>query len=395
MRFQHGQERPPARRIVADADWPSLRGTRFVRSNARMSRRCLISASGWAQLIWMTVRTRLSRWIYGALAAVGTVAAALYAISVFSVAATRLEVALLVFTTAAAVIGYLGLIVSYRLYRLEVGKVPKPDLAILDDGKTTKRWEVQIELLAVDESEVAAAVSRETRAMEASIAKVEEPRANRPSNSIIDFDVAGHINDDAMKKYRTEVSDYLKTYEMCLRAKRVFDALSARSRDVTFAFTNDRAGVPAEGVRVIIHVPDEVRVLERSQFPENPVMPRRPKPPRSHSLLGDIAGLGRGFDTSSLLSSMRPLPVIPGRPGNVSWPTIRSGTSTEIAFKVEEILHNIGDDSHEHPVVLAFPRAGTWTIRYEMHARNLPSPKRGELTITTTVKAPSVAAKDA
>jgi hypothetical protein len=27
--------RIPSRRIVADADWPSRRGTRFVRSNAR------------------------------------------------------------------------------------------------------------------------------------------------------------------------------------------------------------------------------------------------------------------------------------------------------------------------------------------------------------------------
>jgi hypothetical protein len=41
--------------------------------------------------------------------------------------------------------------------------------------------------------------------------------------------------------------------------------------------------------------------------------------------------------------------------------------------------------------VLVFPRAATWTIRYEVHARNLPNPKRGELTITTTAKAPPVA----
>jgi hypothetical protein len=38
----------------------------------------------------MTLRTRLSRWIYGSLAVAGTVAAVLYAISVASAAKTVL-----------------------------------------------------------------------------------------------------------------------------------------------------------------------------------------------------------------------------------------------------------------------------------------------------------------
>ena len=341
----------------------------------------------------MTGRARLSGWLYGAIAAVGTVAAALYAISVFSVASTRLEVALLVFTTAAAVIGYLGLIVSYGLYRLEVGKVPKPDLSILDDGKMTRRMEIAIELLdSADDSELAAQLARETEEMEASIAKVEEPRANRSSNLITNFDVARHISDDDMAKYRAEVTDYLGTYEARLRDKRAFDAVMARSREVIFAFTNDRAGVPADSVRAIIHVPDGVRVIEREDVPEDPRMPRRPKPPRAHSMFSAIEAMTRGLDAASLdlRPMIRPTPII-GRPRNVSGPTIRSGSSTEILFTVGEILHNMHVDSHENPVVFVFPRSGTWVLPYEVHARNLPTLKRGELTITTTVKAPAAA----
>jgi hypothetical protein len=151
----------------------------------------------------MTRRTRISGGIYSVFAVVGTVAAILYAISVSSAAKTSLDVALLVFTCAAAVIGYLGLIVTWRSYRLEVGRVPKPDLAILDDGKTTTRREIAIELLdSEDDSEVAARLARETEAMEESIAKVEQPRAKRSSNLITNFDVTGHISDDAMAKYR-------------------------------------------------------------------------------------------------------------------------------------------------------------------------------------------------
>jgi hypothetical protein len=162
----------------------------------------------------------------------------------------------------------------------------------------------------------------------------------------------------------------------------------ARSCEVIFAFTNDRAGVPADGVRAIIHVPDGVRACERSDVPEDPGMPGRPKPPRAQSMFDTIAGISRGLDFGPLMPSFRSVPIV-GRARNVSAPTIRSGSSTEIEFTVGEILHNLKADSRENPVVFVFPRAGGWTIPYEVHARNLPNPKRGELTITTTVKAPS------
>jgi hypothetical protein len=230
--------------------------------------------------------------------------------------------------------------------------------------------------------------------MDASMARVEQSRANRPSSSILNFGMTSQISDDAVAQYRAEVTEYLKSYETHLRDKRVFDAVRARSREVTFAFTNDRAGVPAEGVRAIIHVPDEVRVIKRSEFPEDPGMPGRPKPPRAHSILDTIPAVNRGLDLP-FMPAMRAMPTM-GRPRNVSPPTIRSGGSTEIEFTVGEILHNLQEDSNENPLVFVFPRAATWTIPYEMHARNLPSPKRGELTIRTTVKAPAVVtAKDA
>jgi hypothetical protein len=337
----------------------------------------------------MTFR-RVRLIVFGLFAVVGTIAAVLIAIGVAPTAKTSLEVALLGFACAAAVSGFLGLIVSWLSYRLDAGRVPKPDLAILDDGKTTRRLEIAIELLdSKDDSELAAQLARETEAMEASIAKVEQPRAKRTSNLITNFDVAGHISDDDMAKYRAEVTDYLETYEARLRDKRAFDAVMARSREVIFAFTNDRAGVPGDGVRAVIRVPDGVRVLERSDVPEDPGMPGRPKPPRAHSILSSFAVMTRGLDAAAFRPTFRPVPIV-GRPRNVSAPTIRSGSFTEILFTVGEILHNLQADSHEDPVVFVFARAATWVIPYEVHARNLPSAKRGELTITTALKAPAV-----
>jgi hypothetical protein len=332
----------------------------------------------------VTIPPWLKVGLYGLLGAVGTLAAVLYALGVAPAAKTSLDTALLVFECAAAVIGFLGLILIWRSYRLQVGRVPRPDLAVLDDGKPTKRWEIQVALLAaLDDNEVAARLARESDELEASIADVERSRAKPRSGSILNLAFPGTISDADMTTYRTEVSKYLQSYENHLRDKRAFDALSARAREVVFAFTNDRAGVPAEGVQAIIHVPDDVRVVKPSKFPIDPGMPGRPTPPRAYSMFDTLAAINRGLDMPSIaLSSARSMPAM-ARPRNVSAPTIRSG-STGIKFAVDEILHNLGDDSSESPLVLVFPQPGTWTIPYEMHARNLPTPKRGHLTITVT-----------
>lgn len=316
------------------------------------------------------------------LAAAGTVAAILYAARVASNAKTDFDVAILVFACAAALTGYLGLLVAWLGYRLEVGRVPKPDLAFLEDGAATKRMDFEIELLPPkDEGEVAAQLTRETEEMEEWVAKVEQPRANRPSNPFAALALVTEISDEDVARFRGEIREYLKSYEKYLRVKRAFDAVMARSREVIFAFTNDRAGAPAEGVRIIIQAPDDVRVLKRSDVPEEPEVPVRPKPPRAHSIFDTIAALDRA-PLTPFYPAMRAMPV---PAGNVSGPTIRSG-STEIEFTVGEVLHNLREDTGDSPLMFIFARPDTWVIRYEMHARNLPSPKRGELTIRTRVK---------
>ncbi len=90
---------------------------------------------------------RWKLWIFGVLAVAGTAGGVVYAVAVAPGAKTKFEAAVLFFTAAAAVTGFLGLIVSWLSYRLEAGRVPKPDLAIVSDGELVRRWDLEIELL--------------------------------------------------------------------------------------------------------------------------------------------------------------------------------------------------------------------------------------------------------
>jgi len=72
-------------------------------------------------------------------------------------------------------------------------------------------------------------------------------------------------------------------------------------------------------------------------------------------------------------------------PGNVSPPTIRPG-STIVEFSVTEVMHNLHDDTRDDPLVLLFNRPGTWTVPYQVHARNLPQPKSGMLTLVVSLR---------
>src|SRR5437016_5850931 len=84
---------------------------------------------------------------FAGLAIAGTAGAILYAVAVAPAATTRLEAALLFFTAAAAVTGYLGVLIGWLSYRLEAGRVPRPDLAIVSEGDLVRNWTIEIEFL--------------------------------------------------------------------------------------------------------------------------------------------------------------------------------------------------------------------------------------------------------
>ncbi len=333
---------------------------------------------------------RLKLVVFGLLATAGTATSVVYALAVAPGAKTKFEEATLFFAAAAAVTGFLGLIVSWLNYRLEAGRVPKPDLAIVTDGKLVHRWDIQIELLD-PEADVSSEVQRQRQRLSEEIERLRQPPAST-ATSLAAAVLGGafgskQVSEEAIADYRKEVEDYLRRYEEYLRDRRVTDVFWARSRELVFAFTNERAGVPAEGVRAVIHIPtdDDLHVVEMDDVPETRNPPEVPSPPHPPSFL-DLPGLMppnlyRMPDLSQSLGALRNIKP----PGNVSPPTIRPG-STIVEFSVTEVLHNLHDDTRDHPLVLLFNRPGTWTASYQVHARNLPQPKSGMLTLIVSAR---------
>jgi len=333
---------------------------------------------------------RWKLWIFGVLAVAGTAGGVVYAVAVAPGAKTKFEAAVLFFTAAAAVTGFLGLIVSWLSYRLEAGRVPKPDLAIVSDGELVRRWDLEIELLD-PEPDVAAEVQQERQRLEAVIERMRQPAKSAPTTlaaAVLGSAwTAGQVSDEAITNYQKEVDEYLERYEEYLKERHLAEAFWARSRELVFAFTNERAGVPAEGFRAVIHIPtdDDLHVIERPEAPDLGDPPKAPPPPRPQSLF-DFGGLVppslyRMPDLDRSLGALRDITP----PGNVSPPTIRPG-STIVEFSVTEVLHNLHDDTRDHPLVLLFNRSGTWTVSYEVHARNLPQPKSGTLTLVVSLR---------
>ncbi len=56
-----------------------------------------------------------------------------------------------------------------------------------------------------------------------------------------------------------------------------------------------------------------------------------------------------------------------------------------VRYEINEILHNMHEDTRDQPVLISFEREGVWRIDYEIHARNLPRPHSGRLTIEARV----------
>jgi hypothetical protein len=230
----------------------------------------------------------------------------------------------LVFTAAAAVTGYLGVLIGWLSYRLEAGRVPKPDLAIVSEGDLVRHWYIEIELLD-PEPEVSSETQNERERMEGVIERL-KPSADTAATrgAALMGPWVKHVSEGAIAEYRKEVEEYLGEYQAYLKDRHLAETFWARSRRLVFAFTNERAGVPAEGVRAIIRLQtdDDLHLFEESDIPE---------------------------------------------------------------FSVKEVLHNLYEDTRDHPLVLLFNRAGTWIVPYEVHARNLPKPKSGTLTLTVRV----------
>lgn len=71
-------------------------------------------------------------------------------------------------------------------------------------------------------------------------------------------------------------------------------------------------------------------------------------------------------------------------PGNVSSPSVTDGSQL-LTYDIQEVLHNVVETTRGSEAYLIVKEPGTWVIPWEIHARNLPTPRKGNLRITATL----------
>lgn len=314
--------------------------------------------------------TRQKMFLFLALGIAGAGAMVVYGASVLPAAPSPFQLAVLVFTGIAAVVGFLGLIVSFVTLRMEAGRVPRPDVAIRGSGGT---WSKTLSLDAAfiePATEFPGEIDERQRSLE------HASRVEQPHPLVASF-IASNFQSD-LGRYERDVENHLKQFQEHLEMKSIWDSFWRRSYVAVFALTNDKAGVPASGIKMSIHFPEEeegIRIFRLEDLPDRPVEPNRPTPPRPAGVLGydfRIPNFAPPISRSNF-PDLRP-------PGNVSGPEIGKG-SVLVSYTVQELLHNTIETTEDDPVVISFLQPGKWTVPYEVHARNLPTPKKGTLTI--------------
>lgn len=188
---------------------------------------------------------------------------------------------------------------------------------------------------------------------------------------------------EEIEKYRERVDEFVNgSFKSHLQELRKYRALVNRSREIVFALTNERAGAPVEGLIAQVHFPDkdQFEIMEAEDFPDEPDAPSSPTPPQPAS---------RSSFLDTLVSPQfvsAPLPLINqdmgglAPPGNVSGPRFKKG-SVIVEYEVDEVLHNLMETTSDSSLVAVFHQPGVWRIPYEIHARNLPEPRKGVLVI--------------
>ena len=184
-------------------------------------------------------------------------------------------------------------------------------------------------------------------------------------------------------RFEKEIPDYLTSYRKYLEKVEGHKALTALMIKLQCIVVND-GHAPAEGVHVLVHVPDGPDVFSASMIPEPPEPPRRPAPPRTTAEL-----MLSSFHVGLPADLMRPydyLQRIPMVGAESREPRIKKTNSYVIEHERKEIKH--GFETKFKPFYCAFlsrDDVKSFSMDYEIHASNLAVPVIGRLDLILEV----------
>ncbi len=150
------------------------------------------------------------------------------------------KAAILFFTAAAAVTGYLGVLIGWLSYRLEAGRVPKPDLAIISEGDLVRHWSIEIQFLD-PERDVSGEIQAERERMEAVIAKLRHSLGRTNPNALMGAFME-QVSPDDIEAFRKRVDTYLSRYETYVKERVLSDTFWGPEQTARVRFHERKGG---------------------------------------------------------------------------------------------------------------------------------------------------------
>jgi hypothetical protein len=183
-----------------------------------------------------------------------------------------------------------------------------------------------------------------------------------------------------VERFRAEIPHYLDDYRAYLSAKRTYDVRTRLSVKLQCVAVNDGTA-PAEGVLIILNVPEGPEVLDEDGMAKAPEQPEQPVAPRStmQMMIGAL-------QVPTLIDPSRFLDVIPRIGGESRAPKITKTNSYRIEYRRKELQH--GFDATFDPFYCVFPSheaVTSFSIDYEIHAKNLAHHTKGQVNLILQV----------
>jgi hypothetical protein len=184
-------------------------------------------------------------------------------------------------------------------------------------------------------------------------------------------------------RFEQEIPEYLTAYREYLEKRNAHQVHTAWMVKLQCIVVND-GHAPAEGVHLLVHVPDGPDVFSEQMVSHSPKPPKRPTPPQTTA-----ERMLRGFQfglPADMLRSFDYLRDIPRVGAESREPLIKKTNSYVIEHERNEIKH--GFETTFEPFYCAFlsqDDVKSFSMQYEIHARNLAEPVDGELHLILQV----------
>ncbi|MBX3735607.1 MAG: hypothetical protein KF715_02870 [Candidatus Didemnitutus sp.] len=187
----------------------------------------------------------------------------------------------------------------------------------------------------------------------------------------------GYHPEDA-KRYNEDLEEYWGCFIENRKKQHAYENYLRRSYPIKIGVSNDGTA-PADDIVVHMHFPDGFFLCEKNEFPEAPDLPAPPDLPLKPSEKWQNLSLPVAYPSN--LAALRDAPVVARMDAKRSL-RIRKTNSFDVDFKVRKLNHGFTEELNEMILTLNAPATRTsFQVDYEIHAANLPKPRRGSLHI--------------